>query len=63
MVHGDVVDELHDDHGLAYTSSAEKADLAALVRLPQAQAGKVLQFMYVCTFIYMYICFRICIRV
>ena len=27
---GDVVDELHDEHGLAYAGSAEEADLAAL---------------------------------
>mmetsp|Transcript_8741 Transcript_8741/g.32960 ORF Transcript_8741/g.32960 Transcript_8741/m.32960 type:complete len:514 (-) Transcript_8741:27-1568(-) len=30
VVHGDVVDELHDDHGLADSGSSEEADLASL---------------------------------
>ena len=32
VVHGDVVDELHDDHGLAHTSSAKQTDLATLTQ-------------------------------
>jgi hypothetical protein len=36
VFHGDVVDELHDDDGLADAGAAEQADLAALqVRLEQ----------------------------
>ena len=36
MLHGDVVDELHDDDGLADAGAAEQADLAApQVRLEQ----------------------------
>ena len=36
VLHGDVVDELHDDDGLADAGAAEQADLAALqVRLEQ----------------------------
>ncbi len=36
VLHGDVVDQLHDDHGLADAGAAEQADLAALqVRLEQ----------------------------
>ena len=36
MLHGDVVDQLHDDDGLADAGAAEQADLAALqVRLEQ----------------------------
>src|SRR6202035_3984915 len=30
MILGDVVDEFHDDDGLAHASAAEQADLAAL---------------------------------
>ena len=36
MLHGDVVDELHDDDGLADAGAAEQPDLAALqIRLEQ----------------------------
>ena len=36
MLHGDVVDQLHDDDGLADAGTAEQADLAALqIRLEQ----------------------------
>jgi hypothetical protein len=30
VVHGDVVDQLHDNHSLADTSTAEKTDLTSL---------------------------------
>ena len=29
MLRGDVVDELHDEHGLAYPGAAEETDFAA----------------------------------
>ena len=32
VVHGDVVDELHDHHGLAHPGTSEQADLATLTR-------------------------------
>jgi hypothetical protein len=36
VLHGDVVDQLHDDDGLADTGAAEQPDLAALQGMARA---------------------------